>query len=899
MPIYALGVAASFLVKRRNNLWAFGCGPGIGEGALPLFELARRSRPDVSHVWIARDSRDLALAESLGIPAVLKGSWRGFVTTLRARVLVVTHGLGDVNRFGTRGAFVVQLWHGIPLKLINLDSPVTTSSGSGVVSRVLQRMYRLAASTIALMPAASEVSAQRLRSAFGLPGDRVVVTGDPRDDVVVTRDPAAARSALFAALKLRDEGRRVVMYAPTWRDGDVDPGVPTAVEWERIGRWLETSRSILVVRPHPLGIGEWATSRKLVTLLSSEIASDVTPLLGAVDLLITDFSSIAFDFALTGRPIAFLAPDREAYEASRGLYEPYEKFSGGRESRSWAELLDYLSDEPERKLRDLAAHSARLATHHHAFRDGRNTARVYAEIIRRLKVPEMTSTLPVGTAAPDVVVDSVTLVEPTVLEVSGELRLGAPTSVALRGPRLSITAELESTADRWTARFSLLSSRWGGPALPPPSGTYALEVVSANGGGRATVSTPVPTGQLVDNLYRISFDQDVSTSGLAVAIAAPLTDSEVGAANQSALEARYRSTQPQPEDAVFFESFYGQNSSCNPRAIDRALAEIRPTTRRYWSTVDASVEVPEGAIRIVEGSTEWWRVRGAARVLVVNDWLRKRYRKRAHQKVVQTWHGTPLKKIALGRPRLGIRPAIATLLEQARWDYLLAQNPHTAATMRKAYAYRGPIWQEGYPRDDVLADPPAGAAASVRSRLGIADDVTVVLYAPTWRDDDPGHVDHLDVAAFTNALGPGYITLIRGHSRSLRPGRNVQADRVLDVTGYPDVSELFLVADALVTDYSSVMFDYSVTGKPVFFYAPDLEHYREQLRGFYLDLDEIAIGPVVQDAAQLVTLVAARGDIADDYRERYAAWQARFNPRDDGGAARRVVRRIVAEGLLD
>jgi CDP-glycerol glycerophosphotransferase (TagB/SpsB family) len=169
----------------------------------------------------------------------------------------------------------------------------------------------------------------------------------------------------------------------------------------------------------------------------------------------------------------------------------------------------------------------------------------------------------------------------------------------------------------------------------------------------------------------------------------------------------------------------------------------------------------------------------------------------------------------------------------------------------------------------------------------------VLLYAPTWRDDRPEHIDHLDVAAFTDALGPGYLTLIRGHSRTLRPGADVRASNVLDVTGYPDIAELFLVADALITDYSSVMFDFSVTGKPMFFFAPDLDHYREQLRGFYFDLDAAAPGPVVQRADELVGLVASRAEIAPRYADRYREWRQRFNPSDDGGSAQRVVQRLL------
>jgi CDP-glycerol glycerophosphotransferase len=126
----------------------------------------------------------------------------------------------------------------------------------------------------------------------------------------------------------------------------------------------------------------------------------------------------------------------------------------------------------------------------------------------------------------------------------------------------------------------------------------------------------------------------------------------------------------------------------------------------------------------------------------------------------------------------------------------------------------------------------------------------------------------------------------------------VHAPNVLDVTGYPDVSELFLVADALITDYSSVMFDFTVTGKPVFFFTPDLEHYARKLRGFYFDLVSVAPGPVVSTAEELVALVRDRDAVQRRFADRYRAWRERFNPRDDGRAADRVVQRLLAEGII-
>ena len=498
------------------------------------------------------------------------------------------------------------------------------------------------------------------------------------------------------------------------------------------------------------------------------------------------------------------------------------------------------------------------------------------------------------TPAPVTVVDTVVVTTGQLPSIVFEGPGEAPAEFRLQASRQVLPAELIALGNRWSARVPLLVSNWNGPLLPARSGRYSV-IATASDGSRMSLQKPaeLPAPQLLPGVTRVAV---TSADGpLVVALSAPLTDRERGRLQQASLESDYRAAKDEPLNAVFFESFYGQNASCNPLAIDRAIARLRPDVARYWSVTDASVSVPSGATALIEGSSEWWRIRGSARLLVVNDWLRKRLRKRRYQTVLQTWHGTMLKKLALSRVRLGLRPAIATLRERGRWDILLAQNPYSRGIFRRAYAFTGSVWEEGYPRDDVLL---TGNSAAIRDRLGISSGVTVLLYAPTWRDDRPDHVDHLDVARFAELLGDEYVTLIRGHSRTLLPGEDVRAPNVLDVTGYPDVSELFLVADALITDYSSVMFDFTVTGKPVYFFTPDLDHYREKLRGFYFDLIPVAPGPVVTTVAELAALVRDRDNVRRQFTEKYRAWRERFNPRDDGHAADRVVQRLLAEGLI-
>ena len=455
-----------------------------------------------------------------------------------------------------------------------------------------------------------------------------------------------------------------------------------------------------------------------------------------------------------------------------------------------------------------------------------------------------------------------------------------PAEAALIGPRARVEARLSGGGKTWKATFPLQSSRWGGPSLPLPAGDYELQLIDVDV-DELCIAPTVLTG------VRIAVD------GRAVRIAAPIDPVFETPEGRSTLEERYVAQVGGTENAVFFESFYGRSVGCNPRAIDRELAARAPEVRRYWSVVDLSVEVPEGAIAVVEGSPQWWNARGAARLLVVNDWLRRRFARKPGQKVLQTWHGTPLKRLALHRPGFDPRRMAAVVKESRRWDVLLAQNTYSERILRKAYAFFGrPIWVDGYPRNDALI---TGDPAAIRSALGIGPEERVLLYAPTWRDDRAEMVDFVDPERLARQANA--VVLVRGHSRTLEQGRDRAGARVIDVTGYPETARLLLAADALVTDYSSVMFDFSVTGKPMYFLVPDLDHYRGQLRGFYFDLAERAPGPLVRTQDELVAALDDPGHEAR-YAERYAAWRRQFNARDDGHAAARVVDRILDLGFV-
>lgn len=882
LPLYGLSAVFGLLIPRSRKLWVFGSGIGLGEGALPLYLRAReRFGGDVRLVWMARSRSELLAARERGLTAIRKDGWRGFWTTARARVIVVTHGFGDVNRYGVRRGFVVQLWHGLPFKHLHLDSPSTYRVAFlpdvRPVRWIVGRAYRRAGRGISLFPVASERVKHSIVSGFGVDPDRVVVLGDVRDDVLLAPDATQRAREVLQALIPGATDSPVILFAPTWRDGKADPTVPTSAQWRSIAAWLDRHQALLVVRNHPLGRGDFATGPQTsdrIRLLGADELTDVNAILPAVDAVITDYSSLAFDAALSNRPVVHFTPDLDAYTGSRGFYLPVEEFTGDRQVTTWEatlSALDAVLAEPADG--PAAQHAAHLRQEFFDVVESGAADRVLDEIDARLAGERG----PQPPLVPRPTVQALDFHQST-----GALRMTGVTTGALVGRHARVEAR-DST-------FPLLQSRWGSPPLALPTGRYRLRF--GDGSGRVVV-----TCEAVEIRHEL-FHARVAPhdGGLILDVRAPLGALEVGDLAQQRLERRYRRTRQPPEDAVFFESFRGRTAACNPRGIDRVIASECPQTTRYWSVVDGSVEIPLGAVRLIEGSQEWWRVRGSARVLVVNDWLRKRWKRRPHQRVLQTWHGSTLKRLARDRPNATLRMRVAARREARRWDRLLAQNDFSASNLRSAYAFNGPIWVDGYPRNDVVAD--GTVTPDIRRRLGISPDVRVMLWAPTWRENRDRMVDDLDVASLARRLGPGWVVLIRGHvntwdSRSLTTPRGV-----LDVTTYPDVSDLLSVTDVLVTDYSSVMFDWLVTHRPIVFFVPDLEHYTQELRGFYADLLADAPGPVVRTTDGVIASVLNLHDHPEEHADELSSWRVRFADLDDGLAGERVVQRMLDEGWL-
>ncbi len=385
LPRYATGSVRTRFRNRDPRVWAFGSAFGLTDGALALLRAARRLQPSPRLVWLVGDEQQARRAGALGIEWVDRDSPAGFETTASAGVLVITHGFGDVNRYAVGGASIAQLWHGSPLKKLHADSSAALALGplSGVPAarRVMRQAYRRGTRRISLLPVAADTFVPLMCSAFDLTPQQVRVLGEPRTDVLF-RGSAAGRRAAARELLQRAvpglNGRRVVLYAPTWRDGEPDPGVPTTHQWRRIDSWCAATDSVLLVRPHPLGVGSYRHTSRYVHLAPAALLPESMPLLWGVDALVTDYSSMLYDFAVTGGPLVFLAPDLEHYVATRGLYLDYAEITGGRWQTDWDGVVDRLErlDADPASLERARAHTARIAALAHRHTDGRNAQRV-------------------------------------------------------------------------------------------------------------------------------------------------------------------------------------------------------------------------------------------------------------------------------------------------------------------------------------------------------------------------------------------------------------------------------------------------------------------------------------------------------------------------------------------
>ncbi|MGC5365385.1 bifunctional glycosyltransferase/CDP-glycerol:glycerophosphate glycerophosphotransferase [Streptomyces sp. DT24] len=367
------------------------------------------------------------------------------------------------------------------------------------------------------------------------------------------------------------------------------------------------------------------------------------------------------------------------------------------------------------------------------------------------------------------------------------------------------------------------------------------------------------------------------------------------------MRAAYRTDLHRPLDPTLavYGAYWNRGVACNPAAIHAKARELAPHIRGVWVVSSRHRDrMPPGVPYVIEGSRAYWRAMATATYLVNNSSFPGGFTKRPGQIYLQTHHGTPLKTMGLDQrayPALTGSVSFERIVAHTdQWDFSLSANPHTTEVWDRVYPASYEHLNLGYPRNDVFFTDTAERTAAARDRLSIEPGRTVLLYAPTHRDYRKGFVPHLDLEHLARQLGEKYVLLVRAHYFYGRSAL-LDAGRVIDVTGHPSVEELCLAADGLITDYSSLMFDYACLDRPIISYAPDWPAYRAS-RGTYFDLlsgrPGDTPGAVATTEDELLELVRGGEWRSERTAALRTAFRERFCPYDDGHAAERVVRRL-------
>ena len=368
------------------------------------------------------------------------------------------------------------------------------------------------------------------------------------------------------------------------------------------------------------------------------------------------------------------------------------------------------------------------------------------------------------------------------------------------------------------------------------------------------------------------------------------------------------------DNLIFFEAYDGNSYSCSPKAI----YEYMTASKKYnnytfvWAFKEPDMyksKLTENTIIVKSNSKEYYKYLSMSKYWIINFLLNISVIKKKKQVYVQCWHGTPLKKL-----RYDIEVNGAALndlkeirkrndLDVKRIDYFLSPSKYSSdkfisAFNLKALNKENIILEKGYPRNDYLYNFDKQDINKIKSSIGIDKEKKVILYAPTFRDNQ-----HTSGIGYTYNLGinfdelavlaDNYIILFRTHYFITNLfDFNKYKGFVYDVSNYDDINELYLISDILITDYSSVFFDFANLKKPIIFYMYDLDEYKNHLRNFYIDI-KLLPGKIVRNEQELLKEI--KNVEISFYDKKYENFNKKFNYLEDGKASERVVKVIFDE----
>lgn len=367
---------------------------------------------------------------------------------------------------------------------------------------------------------------------------------------------------------------------------------------------------------------------------------------------------------------------------------------------------------------------------------------------------------------------------------------------------------------------------------------------------------------------------------------------------------------------VVFEAFQGRQYTCSPKALyQEMLSDPKYQDYRFiWAMTEEAEQknpMPDPRTQVVRYNSRAHKLACArAGYIITNSMPLGFFRLRKGQQLIETWHGTPLKRLGCDievdsnsintareiheryRQRVG---KITAMLSPS--DFYTEKL--SSAFALKDYGRHVRMIQKGYPRNDFLSRYTQADAAAIKARLGVPEGKRVILYAPTFRDNQKldkaysySFTLEMDFDHLLETLGEDYVILFRPHYFVANQFDFARYEgRVFNVAGVDDVNEVYVISDMLITDYSSVFFDYAILKRPVLLFMYDLELYQGQLRDFYIDLKELPF-PILRTQDQLEAAILDQFGGGFSYNEAYARFNKTYTPMDDGQASRRVLEEI-------
>ncbi|WDA67926.1 CDP-glycerol glycerophosphotransferase family protein [Lactococcus lactis] len=360
---------------------------------------------------------------------------------------------------------------------------------------------------------------------------------------------------------------------------------------------------------------------------------------------------------------------------------------------------------------------------------------------------------------------------------------------------------------------------------------------------------------------------------------------------------------------IIFASFSGTSYSDNPRYLFEYLRDNDDFTDYRFVWAFRRKRVVQGAEVVKFNSLTYYYLLSKAKYWVFNAKMAPYYQKKEEQIYLQTWHGTPLKRLGHDlldngktyyRSQLSYKQMLKGYDEDScQWDYLISPNSFSSRAFASAFKInQEKMLEVGYPRVDFLVNADSNKCMELKRRYGLPLDKKVVLYAPTWRDDSFGIRGYrfelaVDFYKWKNQLGDDTVILFKPHYliSNVYQVPNDLSDFVYLMAASADINDAYLMSDVLITDYSSVFFDYANLNRPIYFYMYDFEQYEQELRGFYLNVPDELPNDVIRTEKELLRRI--KEDIFD--YDRLQVFNQVFNSWSDGKVSSKVAKRIFYE----